>query len=64
MDLSYRQTKRLWKRYQRKGAVGLPQGSPGQASNRAPSKKLRRQVLRLIRETYSGEKMMCVLFSI
>lgn len=55
MELSYRQAKRLWKRYQSKGAAGLVHGSAGGNSNRAKPKKVRQQALRLIREKYSGE---------
>lgn len=55
MDLSYRQAKRLWKRYRSQGAVGLVHGSAGRASNRAKPNKLRRKVVRLIRQKYSGE---------
>jgi len=55
MELSYRQTKRLWKRYQSKGAGGLVHGSAGRASNRAQPKKVRAKVVRLIRQKYSGE---------
>jgi hypothetical protein len=50
MELSYRQGKRLWKRYQADGAAGLVHGSAGRPSHRAKPPKLRRQVLRLIRE--------------
>jgi len=55
MGLSYRQEKRLWKRYRAKGMAGLVHGNVGRASNRAKPKKLRRRVLKLIREKYSGE---------
>jgi transposase len=55
MELSYRQAKRLWKRYQSKGAAGLVHGSAGGSSNRAKPKKVRAKVLGLIREKYSGE---------
>jgi hypothetical protein len=55
MDLSYRQAKRLWKRYQSKGAAGLVHGSAGGSSNRAKPTKVRTKVLRLIRQKYSGE---------
>jgi transposase len=55
MGVSYRQVKRLWKRYQAKGLVGLVHGNVGRASNRAKPKKLRRRVLKLMREKYSGE---------
>jgi len=55
MELSYRQTKRLWKRYGSEGAAGLVHGSAGRASNRAKPKKIRTKAMRLIREKYSGE---------
>jgi len=55
MEVSYRQTKRLWKRYQSQGAAGLAHRSAGRASNRARPKKLRSKVVRLIRQKYSGE---------
>ena len=55
MEISYRQAKRLWKRYQRKGAAGLAHVSAGRTSNRAKPKKVRRKVVRLIRQKYSGE---------
>jgi transposase len=55
MEVSYRQAKRLWKRYRSKGAKGLVHGSAGRASNRAKPKKIRTKVVRLIREKYSGE---------
>ena len=54
MELSYRQAKRLWKRYLAAGAAGLVHGSTGR-SNRAKDKKLRRKVIGLIRKKYSGE---------
>ncbi len=55
MELCYRQAKRLWKRYQSKGAAGLVHGSAGGSSNRAKPKKISRKVLGLIRQKYSGE---------
>ena len=55
MELSYRQAKRLWKRYQSKGATGLVHGSAGRSSNRAKPKQVRRKVVGLIRQKYSGE---------
>lgn len=54
MELSYRQAKRLWKRYATAGAAGLVHGNTGR-SNRAKDKKLRRKVIRLIRQKYWGE---------
>ena len=55
MELSYRQTKRLWQRYEKKGAMSLVHGNAGRTSNRAQPKKLRTKVLGLIRQKYSGE---------
>ena len=54
MGLSYRQAKRLWKRYREEGAAGLKHRSAGRQSNRAHEPKLRRKVLRLVREKYGG----------
>ena len=55
-ELSYRQTKRLWKRYGEEGAEGLKRRSAGRRSNRAKPEKFRRQVLGLVRRKYSGEE--------
>lgn len=55
MRVSYRQAKRLWKRYREHGAVGLRHGNAGRRSNRAHEEKFQRKVLRLVREKYSGE---------
>jgi len=55
MGVSYRQGKRLWKRYRRRGARGLVHGNAGRASNRAKPKRLRRRVLDLVRSKYGGE---------
>ena len=54
LRLSYRQTKRLRKRYGEEGAAGLKHRSAGRRSNRAYPEKLRRRVLGLVREKYSG----------
>ena len=54
LKLSYRQTKRLWRRYRQEGAAGLKHGNAGRRSNRAYAEKFRRQVLRLVREKYGG----------
>jgi hypothetical protein len=54
LELSYRQTKRLWKRYRGEGAKGLQHRSAGRGLNRAKPEKFRRKVLQLIREMYSG----------
>jgi transposase len=54
MRVSYRQAKRLWKRYWEEGAAGLKHRSAGQPSNRAHEPKFRRKVLQLVREKYGG----------
>ncbi|HYL85167.1 MAG TPA: ISNCY family transposase [Candidatus Angelobacter sp.] len=54
LGLSYRQTKRVWRRYRERGAEGLKHGNAGRDSNRGKPKKLRRQVLQLIGKKYSG----------
>jgi hypothetical protein len=54
MQVSYRQAKRLWKRYREEGAVGLKHRSAGRASHRAYEEKYRRRVLRRVREKYGG----------
>ena len=54
MGVSYRQAKRLSRRYRQKGAAGLRHGNAGRASNRATSARVRKQVLALVREKYGG----------
>ena len=54
LEMSYRQAKRLWRRYGEEGAKGLQHRSAGRSSNRAKPEKFRGKVLRLIREKYSG----------
>ena len=54
MELSYRQAKRLWKRFRKGGAEGLKHGNGGRPSNRAYEEEFRVQVLKLVREKYSG----------
>ncbi len=54
LELSYRQTKRLWQRYRREGAKGLKHRSAGKGSNRAKPEKFRRKVLELIGESIPG----------
>src|SRR5271157_5295812 len=54
MRVSYRQAKRLWKRYREEGAAGLKHRSAGRASNRAHEGKFRGKILRLVREKYGG----------
>ena len=54
MEVSYRQAKRLYRRYRAEGAKGLKHRSAGRASNRATDARTQRRVLALIREKYSG----------
>jgi len=54
MRVSYRQAKRLWKRYREEGAGGLKHRSAGRVSNRACPSKFRQQILDLVREKYGG----------
>jgi transposase len=54
MEVSYRQAKRLYRRYRAEGAKGLKHRSAGQPSNRATAAKLRERVLAVVREKYSG----------
>jgi hypothetical protein len=54
MRVSYRQGKRLGKRYREEGAGDLKHRSAGRVSNRACPWKFRQQVLDLVRETYGG----------
>ena len=54
MRVSYRQAKRLWKRYREEGATGLKHRSAGRPSHRAHEPKFRRKVLQLVRKKYGG----------
>ena len=54
LRVSYRQAKRLWKRYREEGPAGLKHRSAGRASNRGYGQEFRRQVLHLVREKYGG----------
>jgi transposase len=52
VGVSYRQAKRLWKRYREEGARGLKHRSVGGASARAKPLRFRRRVIKLVREKY------------
>src|SRR5260370_40636249 len=54
MRVSYRQAKRLWKRYREEGAKGLKHRSAGRPSHRAHEPKFRRKGLQLVRKKYGG----------
>src|SRR6202790_4319956 len=56
LQLSYRQVKRLWRRYRQKGSDGLQHGNVGRVSNRSKPAKFRRRVLSLIQKKYSGSE--------
>jgi transposase len=55
MGLSYRQAKRLWKRFGRRGAVALRHRSAGRGSNHGKHAGLRRRVLKLVRREFGGD---------
>jgi transposase len=54
MGVSYRQGKRLWKRYREEGAKGLRHRGVGRVSARAKPAGFRRQMMKLVREKYGG----------
>ena len=54
MRVSYRQAKRLWKRYQAGGVASLQHGNAGRTSNRARPAKQRQKILQKVEEKYSG----------
>ena len=55
VDVSYRQAKRLYRRYRAAGAAGLKHGSAGRDSNRATDGAVRQRAVTLIREKYGGD---------
>jgi len=52
LELSYRQTKRVWARYRDKGAKALQHGNCGRVSNRAYEAKFRAAVLKQVQARY------------
>jgi transposase len=54
MSVSYRQAKRLYRRYRAEGAKGLKHRSAGRRSNAARDAADRERILALVREKYSG----------
>jgi len=46
LGLSYRQGKRIWRRFREEGAAGVVHRRAGKASNRAYPKRLRRRKVR------------------
>jgi transposase len=55
LGLSYRQTKRLYRRFLKLGGEGLVHGHVGRPSNHAKEAKFRRRVLALVGKHYGGE---------
>lgn len=55
LGLSYRQTKRLYRRFLKMGAKGLVHGQVGKRSNHAKSARFRGRVLGLVRKHYGGD---------
>ena len=55
LEISYRHTKRIWRRYAAGGTQALRHGNVGRESNRAKPAEVRKRVLQLVREHYSGE---------
>ena len=56
MDVSYRQAKRLYRRYRAEGAKGLKHRNAGRRSNRAIDSAQRARALALVRKKYSGDQ--------
>ena len=50
LGLSYRQTKRLYRRFYERGAEGLIHGNTGKRSNHSKTAKLRKRVLDLVKK--------------
>jgi len=55
LGVSYRQAKRLWRRYREGGATALRHRHAGQPSNRGTVATTRHRVLALIRQKYAGD---------
>jgi transposase len=55
LGVSYRQAKRLWKGFRRRGAIALRHGNAGRRSNRRTAAALRRRVLRVVRREFGGD---------
>lgn len=54
LAVSYRQARRIYRRYRVEGAKGLKHRSAGRRSNRATAAETRERALSLVREKYSG----------
>jgi transposase len=56
LAVSYRQAKRIWRRYQTGGAAAVVHRHVGRASNRGRAAEERARVLALVRDKYSGDR--------
>jgi transposase len=56
LAVSYRQAKRIWRRYQTGGAAAVVHRHVGRASNRGRGTDERERVLDLVREKYGGDR--------
>lgn len=54
LGLSYRQAKRIWRRWREQGDAGLVHRTRGRPSNRTKPESLRRRCLELYRERFEG----------
>ena len=54
LNLSYRQTKRLYRRFVKLAADGLIHGNAGKRSNHSTTAKIRKRVLDLVKKHYGG----------
>jgi transposase len=54
LRISYRQLKRIYRRFRRQGAKGLVHRNAGKRSNRAKPDKERRRILALVKKHYGG----------
>jgi transposase len=54
LGVSYRQVKRLWRRYRTGGGKALKHGNAGRRSNRARAVRERRRVLKIVETKYGG----------
>lgn len=57
LAVSYRQAKRIWRRYQTGGAAAVVHRQVGRPSNRGRPTTERARVLALVREKYSGDRL-------
>ena len=63
LEISCRHTKRIWRRYAAGGTQALRHGNVGRVSNRAKPAEVRKRVLQLVRENYSGEPEYAALWA-